>query len=158
MEMAKKTLSQIKDESGFTLIESLMTLFFVSLMLGLPTVGRPAIQQKVAEEWFFNELESQLQAAQTYAIVSGYRSSITTQPKAETIIFTNNQEHSLPLQTTLALPKHMSLSNRSVITVDYKPNSGNASMARTIGFMANKKRKRLTIQLGSGRYFISDWE
>ena len=145
------------NERGFTLLESIVVLFIVVLALWLPSIRTREIHHALEEEWFFNELDSRLQTMQTLAIVSGNRSIVTIYPTGKLISYQNSsQEMGSPLLRTMHLPKNIHFFAGNVQSYHYSGTTGNVSAPLTIRFLANNKRRDLTIQLGSGRHLLSN--
>lgn len=145
------------NEEGFTLLESIVVLFIVTLTLSLPSVQTHEVHGKLEEELFFTELESRLQTMQTLAIVSGTRSMVTTYPSSQRIGFQNaGQSSESSLLKAMILPESVSLVAGNVQQFHYNGQTGNVSAPLTIRFLANKRRRNVTIQLGSGRHLVSE--
>src|SRR5699024_5267786 len=101
-----------KKQAGFTLIESIVVLSVAVLMLSVPVINIEPVYKQLEEEWFFNELESQLQAMQTFAMVSGSLSLITILPSSREIKFENSSLPSHPLNRRIKLPDDFQLLNK----------------------------------------------
>lgn len=74
-------------ESGFTLIETLLTLFVASLLIFIPVLSIEKITESIEIDLFFRELSSNITLMQNHAILTGHKTVVEFVPRDNLIRF-----------------------------------------------------------------------
>lgn len=138
-----------KEARGFTLVESLITLFVVTSFTLLPTLSTIRLQDKIEIEQFFASLEKRILASQQAAITGMLPSEM--QITDSSIYFRTLVSTGIDW-SLLIIPKELVYTGTSKLV--FSMNSGNNSSLSKMSFYWKKKKETISyqFQLGSGRY------
>lgn len=147
---------------GFTIVESLITLFIISIFLFIPIISVNKITEKIQVNLVFKELETSISLMQNHALLTGQRSAVHVLPSQNALQFriydgTPYGEHLLEHQIRFDedIVKIKKINTASVYfignTGDITVNDGSAW---TTPFSTAKGDYDLVFQLGSGRFEI----
>ena len=133
---------------GFTLVETLMTLFVTTSFTLLPILSIAQVQEKVEIEQFFARLEKRILASQQAAITGMLPSEIRindTSVYFRTLVSTGID------WSLLTIPKELVYTGTSKLI--FAMNSGNNSSLSKMNFYWKEKKKTISyqFQMGSGR-------
>lgn len=138
-----------KEARGFTLVESLITLFVVTSFTLLPTLSTIRLQDKIEIEQFFASLEKRILASQQAAITGMLPSDM--QITASSIYFRTLVSTGIDW-SLLTIPKELVYTGTSKLV--FSMNSGNNSSLSKMSFYWKEKKETISyqFQMGSGRY------
>lgn len=138
-----------KEARGFTLVESLITLFVVTSFTLLPTLSTIRLQDKIEIEQFFASLEKRILASQQAAITGMLPSDM--QITASSIYFRTLVSTGIDW-SLLIIPKELVYTGTSKLV--FSMNSGNNSSLSKMSFYWKEKKETISyqFQMGSGRY------
>ncbi|EOL41184.1 competence type IV pilus minor pilin ComGD [Enterococcus phoeniculicola] len=138
-----------KEARGFTLVESLITLFVVTSFTLLPTLSTIRLQDKIEIEQFFASLEKRILASQQAAITGMLPSEM--QITDSSIYFRTLVSTGIDW-SLLIIPKELVYTGTSKLV--FSMNSGNNSSLSKMSFYWKEKKETISyqFQLGSGRY------
>lgn len=138
-----------KEARGFTLVESLITLFVVTSFTLLPTLSTIRLQDKIEIEQFFASLEKRILASQQAAITGMLPSDM--QITDSSIYFRTLVSTGIDW-SLLTIPKELVYTGTSKLV--FSMNSGNNSSLSKMSFYWKEKKETISyqFQMGSGRY------
>lgn len=138
-----------KEARGFTLVESLITLFVVTSFTLLPTLSTIRLQDKIEIEQFFASLEKRILASQQAAITGMLPSDM--QITDSSIYFRTLVSTGIDW-SLLIIPKELVYTGTSKLV--FSMNSGNNSSLSKMSFYWKEKKETISyqFQMGSGRY------
>lgn len=142
------------DESGFTLIETVVVLFITGVLIVLPILSIDKMIESIQIELFFRELSSSVTMMQNHTILTGELSIITFAPSdVDTIRFRVSDHSDHPYNRDIVLDSpYYSLMTKGVESFKFHRESGNISSFRTIKFDTTQGQYDYTYLLGSGRF------
>lgn len=145
-----------KDQSGFTLVETIVVLFITSALIVLPVLSFNRIIETIQIELYFRELASDITAMQNYTILTGNQTRITFAPEKNVIVYQIAHDPGHPLVREEELNNQYCQLRASVglITMSFTRNAGNIDSSRTIAFDTTRGRYNLTYLLGSGKFDV----
>lgn len=152
-----------KKEKGFTLIDSLVTLFILSLLTIIPIFSIEKITESIQTDLFFRELTSSITLMQNHALLADERTEVQFYPEQAMIRFkvyngtSSYEQH--PLDHTLYLDSAITtFKDKKQKNVTFRSGSGNISIREedgwTIYFNSLKGEYALVFQIGSGRFEV----
>lgn len=145
----------MKNESGFTLIETLLVLLVTSLLILLPTLSIDKMVESLEIDLFFREMTSNITLMQNHAILAGKKTSVEFYPIENNELIRFKVANNHPLNRTLYLYSPYYWFNGSEPrTFDFKSDTGNISASNTIRFNTTQGMYKLTYLMGSGRFDI----
>lgn len=150
-----------KQEDGFTLVETLITLFITSLFFLMPILAFDQVMENMQINLFFRELSSNITLMQNHAILSGKKTMVEFVPQANVIRF---KEHDVdgssdhPINREIHLQEGIyELQSSNYRQVIFHGETGNIAVSnhkwRTV-FTTSNGSYELVFQLGSGRFDI----
>ena len=151
---------RVKQEKGFTLVETLITLLITSLLILLPSLSISKMTRSIEIDLFFRELSSHITMMQNHAILSNETTKVEFSPKMNIIRFKVNNGYGLvhPLDGEISLDgRGCKFYGEEFQAVEFKKNTGNISVLAgywRIKFETNKGLYELVFKLGSGRFDI----
>lgn len=149
--MKKRSL---RNESGYTLIETLIVMIVICSFVLLPTVMFSSWQQKLECQFFYYQLEKSMLHLQQVAICDQKNTRIDLHPDKQLIVFKTIEEE-LPWRN-LEVPESVVL--HSGYSIMFKSSTGNVSTNQPetgipkIRFTDKYGEVTYQFQLGSGRF------
>lgn len=145
----------LKNQEGFTLIETLIVLLVSSLLLLMPTLSLGRLIEDLEINLFFHELTSNLTLMQNQAIMGGHGTKVRFygENEKDRISFEVNSGH--PLNRVMVLDKpYYRLVENGVKDFRFKEGTGNITASSTVKIYTTQGEYKLTYLLGSGRFDI----
>lgn len=148
-------------EDGFTLVETLLTLFVVSLTVLIPILSIDRMIEHMQIDLFFREATANITRMQNHAILNGESTQIefVNQDGNQYINFVipHNRSHPASNKIEIDSPYYKLKTGKSNYTkyVKYHHTTGNISDIGTVHFETTTGNYKLTFWLGSGRFEIS---
>lgn len=144
-----------RNNSGFTLIETLIVLALVCSFVLLPTLAIKEWQQQLEKEFFYYQFEKSTLHIQQVAIADQRNTRIDLHNEAQLIdFFTNHTELSW---RKLKIPRTVKL--QSGYSIAFKAGTGNISTTQPgngsiphVVFTEDNQKITYQFQLGSGRF------
>lgn len=149
-----------REESGFTLMETLLTLFVASLLIFMPVLSIEKITERIQIDLFFRELTSNITLMQNQAILTGRKLVVEFVPKENLIRFT---EDKMSVESVHLTYKEMPLKKdlyefygNDYGEVVFNGHTGNITSKNgwTTYIMTSQGLYKLVFWLGSGRFEI----
>lgn len=144
------------NESGFTLLETLLVLIITSSLILLPVLSIDKMVESTQTELFFRELSSRITMMQNHSILNGEKTSIDFFPNEDHFIrfgVDGNSKH--PLNGRMYLDKSlMEFTGRDYQKFSFAGDTGTINGMETIRFKTSQGTYKLTYLLGSGRVGI----
>ncbi|WP_208558641.1 competence type IV pilus minor pilin ComGD [Marinilactibacillus kalidii] len=144
-------MNNLKDQEGFTLIESLIVLSVIAILLTLPVIPFRKVQKEIEMALFFEELQSSITLLQHHAILARESTVVETQPSARNITFIVEGRKDSKLNRSLYLPEHIELVGGSK-RYRFNSASGNLGNIYPIVFRIDNELVNLKFSMGSGRF------
>ncbi len=148
-------------EAGFTLIESLVVLFVVSLLLFMPILSIHRVVESIKIDLFFRELSSNITLMQNHAILNGEQTRIEFSPSQNSIRFRvlgSKKGSHHPLNQTIDLGEESyKLQGTGYRQVTFYAHTGNISITDRqwrFNIETTQGIYELVFQIGSGRFDI----
>lgn len=147
-------------EAGFTFIETLLTLFIVSLLMFVPILSIEKITESIQIDLFFRELSSTITMMQNHAILTGRNVVIEFLPRENLIRF---KEDKVIVDSTHSTYREIILeeglyefNGSGYGQVIFNGHTGNITSVDgwTTHFKTSKGLYKLIFWLGSGRFEI----
>lgn len=146
-----------EDQSGFTLVETVVVLFITGALILLPVLSINKIVETIQIDLFFRELASDITMMQNYTILTGKQTRISFfSSDKDTISFRIASDPKSPLNRDVELDSpyySLSLPEGNYV-FSFTWNAGNIDSSKKIGFNTTKGKYELTYLLGSGRFDI----
>lgn len=149
-----------KKEAGFTLIETLLTVFIISLLMLMPVLSLKNITESIQVDLFFKELTSNITLVQNHSMLTGEAMRIEFIPRDNLIRFNsrdrgNDSTHPLYREMHLEGGLYELIGNEYGEVIFYG-DTGNISARNgwTRLVQTAKGRYNLVFWLGSGRFEI----
>ncbi|MBD8071335.1 competence type IV pilus minor pilin ComGD [Bacillus sp. PS06] len=154
MAQLKLTVVKVKNQKGFTLIETLLVLSILIILTTLPFLKLSPLQEEKIIEHFFEQLTDDLLLSQQYAIMhsdsvkvyffhasSSYKVILV---ETNTVVISRNYDENITINPlTLGT------------TIQFR-NNGNISKAGTMQVVYKKSEKyNVVFQLGRGRFYVT---
>lgn len=150
----------IEQEEGFTLVETLITLFITSFLILLPSLSIGQMASSIETDLFFRELSSQITLIQNHAILANETTRVEFSPTRNCIRFKVNNGYGAvhPLDDEISLEgSPCKFSTEKFQAVEFKKTTGNIAILTDswrIKFATDKGLYELVFKLGSGRFDI----
>lgn len=141
------------DNKGFTLIESLLVLFILSLLLLIPPTVASSYKNRIQEELFLYEVRNQISFMQNYAVVTGELTSFRTFPENDLISFRPNYDYQHPYRQNVYAPETVSIEKPGK-EIKFNRKSGYNNRPKRIVFNFEKEKVELVFQMGGGKYYV----
>lgn len=144
----------LRNKSGYTLIETLIVMIVVCSFVLLPTVMFSSWQQKLERQFFYYQLEKSILHLQQLSICDQKSTRIDLHPDKQLIAF-NTIDEELPWRK-LEVPESVVL--HSGYSIMFKSSTGNVSTNQPetgipkIRFTDRSGEVIYQFQLGSGRF------
>lgn len=148
-------------ESGFTLVETLITLVILSFLIFLPLLSIDQAIHSVKADLFFRELSSNITMMQNHAILNGENTVVKFVPRDHTIQF---EVYTKDYQTTHPLNREMTLKGedyeffgKKYLSFYFAANTGSITVTDhhwRVRFKMKEELYELVFKLGSGRFEI----
>ncbi len=148
----------MKNEEGFTLLETLIVLLVSSLLLMVPTLSMSKMVERMEIDLFFRELTSNITLMQNHSILSGDRTKISfyVERRGDIIDFVAaGTNHPLNRRMYLDSP-HYRFKSPSSEYFRFNGGTGNITKSDTVLFLTSQGEYKLTYLLGSGRFDIKE--
>lgn len=145
------------NEDGFTLIETVLTVFIISLTLLIPALSIDEMIENTQIEMFFRELTADITLMQNHTILTGEGTNIDFRRSngVDRIRYSVRLQPDHPLNKTVVIDPEIGGFRNAVPTlIEYNVSSGNISNFGTIDFVMSNGTYRLTFWLGSARFEI----
>lgn len=142
------------NKKGFTLPEVLLVLVISSLLLGLPVFASSTYVQRMEEQLFFEELQSNVTLMKNHALLNGQRTRMQTRPNDGSIRFSVVGHPNHPYNRAIELPDSVAIDGKTSLEYDFVKDTGNLGQFRTIRFSVTEGKMIFSFQLGSGQYKI----
>ena len=155
--MKLKNRVSLASEEGFTLIETLIVLFIISLTLIIPVLSINEMIENMRIELFFRELTTDITLMQNHTILTGEATNITYSSTTgdSRIRFHVISQPNHPIErTTIIDPKIGRFNTQMRITIKHNSRTGNSSQFGTIAFFMKTGRYDLKYYIGSARFEI----
>lgn len=150
-----------KNEEGFTLIETLITLFITSVFFLMPILAFDQVIENMKVALFFRELSSNITLMQNHAILSGKKTVIEFVPQENIIRFKEydvDESANHPINRELYLEEGIyELQSPSYRQIIFHGETGNIAVSNhrwRTAFITGNGSYELVFQLGSGRFDI----
>lgn len=140
------------DDQGFTLIETLIVLFLISLLTSLPYYHSKQSSISIEEDIFFSSVEAEMNKMQLYAITSGQKTQVTFSSKAVFFSIPSYPEH--PYNSRLDYPETVSKIQKEAFLFSFLPYTGRTNKFGNINFKLSKGDLSIVFQISNGRYRI----
>ena len=153
----QKSRMNLTSEEGFTLIETLIVLFIISLTLLIPVLSINEMIENMKIELFFRELTTDITSMQNHTILTGEPTNITFSSTTgeDRIRFNVVAQTSHPIErTTMIDPEIGRFRTRMRTIIEYNTQSGNSNQFGTITFFMKNGRYDLKYYIGSARFEI----
>lgn len=141
-----------KNEAGFTLIETLVTLLIASLLMLLPILSLEKITENMQIDLFFRELSSNITLMQNHAILTGHKMVVEFVPRDNLIRF---KEDKSSLGSTHPMYREMHL--QEGVYEFYGNDYGQVAFNGWTGNITSKNAWTTYIQTSKGLYKIVFW-
>ena len=147
----------LKNQEGFTLIETLIVLLISSILLLIPTLSMGRLIGELEANLFFRELTSNFTLMQNQAIMGGRSTKVTFygMEGVDRINFEVTTNHPLNREMILESPYYR-LGDKGTKSFRFKEGTGNITKSGSIHMFANNGYYKLTYLLGSGRFDIKE--
>lgn len=136
-----------RQNAGFTIAESLITLFVISIFLFIPTLTLQPLIAKTKVELFLAQFEQNFLLLQQTAITQQIETTLRFDQEKRVLQYEILEQESYP---DLPLPE--ALSCKMTQTIVIKADSGNYSGMESVIFQWEKTKITYQFQLGSGRF------
>lgn len=149
-----------REEDGFTLVETLITLLVASFLILLPSLSISQMTSSVEVDLFFRELSSQITLIQNHAILANETTRVEFSPTRNCIRFKVNNGYGAvhPLDREISLDgRACKFYTKIFQAVEFKNSTGNIAVLTDnwrIRFITDKGLYELVFKLGSGRFDI----
>lgn len=149
-----------KNESGFTLVETLLVLFIIGCTFLIPVLAIDKMIEQTTVDLFFRELTGNLTMMQNHAVLNGEGTMVSFSNDkdngAEFIKYSVRQQPSHPLNKQQMLnTDYYSFRNKEPKVIYFKSHSGNISESGNVRFRSVNGDYRLIFWLGSGRIEVT---
>lgn len=141
------------NDSGFSLIESLIVLSIIGLLIGLPATQLTHISKQSETQLFFDDLSASITLIHNYAVLNNEWTSMEYRPSRGTIYFKVVGNNSHPINHVLTVPSHMTIIS-TADEIRFLRGAGTISNPRTVTFQTINGRVQCVFQIGSGRFDI----
>lgn len=140
------SIKRINRFAGFTLIETLLVLFVITLLIGLPSVLMERSQENILIGQFFGSFERHLLQTQQLA-VTGSEDTMIHFAEADCLVFSSAYG-----KEALTIPTALEAVGPEKIV--FKQRTGNNGKLSKYSFIWKKQGRRIDyqFQMGSGRY------
>lgn len=145
----------MKNDRGFTLIETILTLSIIMILFGLPTFIANKTYEKVQNMLFFEAFQSHLFATQSYALLANKKTSLDIL-KTGTVHYQVLFDANGIVNQELSIPKTLKVDKNN--SIHYAARTGRPSSFKTIHFKGLDKSYTFKFQMGSGRYIYEESE
>lgn len=145
---------KLKEQSGFTLIESLIVLNLVWLFLLIPVIPFNSMKSQMETSLFFEEVRSSITLMQNHAVLNNQRTEVEIRPQAGELVFRVIGDQNHLLNHTISLPEEIEILGGSKL-YRFLSGSGNQGNLNKTRFEVNDDIYELSFKLGSGRFEIS---
>lgn len=141
------------NNKGFSLLESLLVLFILSLLLLIPPTVSSSYKNRIQEELFLYEVKKQISFMQNYAVVTGDLTSFRTFPEYDKINFRLTYDRQHPYSRDVYLPETVSLEPPGRLYTFQRKTGYNTELER-ITFNFEKEKVEIVFQMGGGKYYV----
>jgi competence protein ComGD len=145
----------MKKNSGFTLLESLIVMFCISVFFLVPLIMIKNWKEQLEVTMFLNKLERGIEKTHQSAIIESHGTSINQKRNSSEIIF-NYWNHQKQMSDYLKVEYPFVLKTNE--TIDFKNTTGNISKLQVIKLRDELNKKEITykFQIGSGKVIKSE--
>lgn len=144
------------NQSGFTLIESLIVLSVFMLIASLSLIFLKPHYQFLEKERFLSLFTSDILYSQQYAISNQTRLTVYIQP-TERLIYVQRQ-YTFEYIVKREIPSSIKIEKGSLgsrtISFDILPDGGTTDFG-TFFFIVGKERYKVVFQIGAGRFYVT---
>lgn len=144
---------QLKNEDGFTLLESVVVLFLVSILVGFPILSVQNAKESIRVQLFIEELSTGITLLQNHAIINGEPTSFEIKPDSNAVNFRVYGVASHSLDHTLSLPEEVNFFGGSKRII-FKAYSGNVGEYGSFRLNTASGQYNFVFQMGSGRFDV----
>lgn len=152
---SSQLVKKLKEENGFTLIESLTVLSLVGIFLLIPVIPFNKMESEIEISLFLEELQSNITLMQNEAILNNEWTEVQMRPQGRKIVFKviGKQNHTSNRSITLPDTIEILGGYKSYRFLSKSGNQGNLNRTR---FRVGDKVYTLSFKLGSGRFELSE--
>ncbi|MBO0421027.1 competence type IV pilus minor pilin ComGD [Vagococcus fluvialis] len=145
----------MKENSGFTLLESLIVMLCISVFFLVPLIMIKNWKEQLEVTMFLNKLERGIEKTHQSAIIESHGTSINQKRNSSEIIF-NYWHHQKQMSDYLKVEYPFVLKTNE--TIDFKNTTGNISKLQVIKLRDELNKKEITykFQIGSGKVIKSE--
>lgn len=146
--------TKVKNNAGFTLIETLIVLVLVCSFVLLPTIALKRWQQQLEKNFFYYQFEKSILHLQQVAIADYYGTRIELHENKQIIVFSTIHTE-LPWKQ-LSVPQSIRLESKGSISFSAGKGNistdqpGNGNIPKII--FSDDNRVTYQFQMGSGRF------
>lgn len=148
---------KFKNKEGFTLLESVVVLFLVSILIGFPILSVRKAEESIKIQLFIEELTTGITLMQSHAIMNRQPTIIEVKPDTQMIDFRVYGGDSRSLDYSIIPPEEVKLANHSEKYI-FGSDSGNIGQYGSFSFTAPTGEYKLVFQMGSGRFYVRKTE
>lgn len=147
----EKNKQSIQKYTGFTLIETLITLGLICLLFFLPAISLDGLYQQYRIHFFFSQFEKKMAFAQQAAIISGRKATVYVHDQQCDFFYQWYQN--VQRIEELMFPPEIE-SGVKEVSLNFKAGKGNVDKLPKFIFIDKKNQKKYVYQinLGSGKY------
>jgi len=151
--VGEKVRRVLVNRDGFTLLETLVVLFLVSILVGFPILSVQKAQESVRIKLFIEELSSGITLIQNHAIMNGEATTFQVKSSSDNIHFRIYGKPSHPLNFTISPPEEVQLIGGTKRYI-FKSHSGNIGKYETFSINTSEGVYDFVFQMGSGRFYV----
>lgn len=145
-----------KSEEGFTLIETILTLFIISVTLLIPILSIDQVIESTKTELFFREITADITLMQNHAILTGEGTDIEFRMSngVSRITYSVRNQDKHPLNKIVVIDPELGRFLNTSHTRLVFNSSGNIGDFGNVNFVMKNGTYRLKFSLGSARFEI----
>lgn len=148
----KKEMFRLPKNNAFTLLETLLVLFIVSIIFGCMFFPSTILLTKVSEKSLINEIKNNIIHAQLYALFTNKNTKIIFDPHAS-IFSSSSKEHTLNM---VKLNPHLKIFSNDTISFNFSGENGNISKFGSVFLQGDRTKYQFIFQIGKGRFRIEE--
>ncbi len=146
-----KRIQTLKQEDGFTFVETLLVLTIVMVIITFPIVQTKGVQEDMETALFFESFRSSITLMHNHAILNNQWTVIETKPDNREVHFRVLGVRNHPLEHRLRLPDSVSFRG-STMRFEFHPGSGTQAQLSPCRIQTKDGMVTLSFKMGSGRF------